>query len=300
LVQTSSNRPSKSGLLKLSQTLFLLFLLNLILVVILDLMVFFQLNQSLQGIVIWEWDSNIRGDMASRFGLGYGKLFSAIVCVMAIIVLCILLPQLHNRWEEKKRTRFVTLVYFSALYLMISRVFDLFYIISASDLRGLVYSIGQFYLPLDIIATACYIAFVYEVFLLKEVSENQPFSKYLIGMTYIAAFISIATTLDIYIDNFPLFIFGIISYLVLVIIFLICIRVSLKIFALKSYVEENKHAIKIIGLQLVLFALMLISLALSIQFGGDQLVLSYIFRAIKNIIIIIIALMYYPAIIKPR
>lgn len=297
---TTTEDNTKQWFYKLSMVLFILFSLNLIIVLFADLYIFYMKEASFATLEIWRWDANVGGDPSSRNGLGYTKIVSAAMGAVALIALLVILPKIRQRWIEKERRRFATLIYFSVIFLTIARGFDIFFIISASDLSGLIYSIGQFDIPLDVLANAFYINFAYEIFLLKDVNEKQQFHKGALIIAFMAAFATFVNTLDAYIANFPLVVFGAISYLVLIIIFIFTLKIAAKVFQMQKMIEENQRSIQIIGIELLLFALMLVCIALSTYFGGDWLFINYIFRTIKECIIFIIAILYIPAFINPR
>jgi hypothetical protein len=300
MTENNAPPPARDVVALLSKILIVLFVINLISVLFVDITMYFQENGSLAGIRLWLWDSNIAGDMGDRNGLGYAKLASAIAGIISAFTFSILLPALRRRWIEKKKARLVTLVYLSAIYFTLSRFLEVFYIISQSDLRGLVYSVGQFFIPLDVLATACYMVFAYDIFLTNGPGISKNPTKIILGIGYVAAFIGILNTLDVYLDASLALVLGIISYIAWLIIFIFLIRIIAAIFYLRTRVEERKKALLVIGLQLLTMGILLALMILSMQFGGDLLALSYIIRAIKNGLFIFLAWQYIPAIIRPE
>jgi hypothetical protein len=285
----------------LNKIYFVTFIICLIAVVIYDLSRFLE-EEVIENLRIWYLDPDLLPENLSvRNGLGYYKLTSAIFGIFSCLFLFIITYQLNSIRKSKKEKRLSSLIYYSALYLAIGQLIEIFFIVSGSDLGGLVVASGQFYIPLDTLAITFYLSFAFEVFMIGKLDENSKFVKIVLSIGFTGAFISFTVLINHFIEVNIIFntIVLIITYGLLIITFLIIINVTKKIFNLSKRVEENKIAVRMIGWQLLNFAVIVVLLALSEQFGGEIRYLAYIFRSIKNVFICVFAYQFLPAFINP-
>jgi hypothetical protein len=229
---------------------------------------------------------------------GKGMMVSALFGLISSLCYFGMLRHLSIIRKSKDDKYLSTLVFLSALYLAFARLIESFYIVSESDLRGIVYGFGNFYIPLDIMAMAMYFIFVFDVFITKSRPKDLKMQKILTFIFYISSILAVAYFGFYFVpkDSPIKIISNSLSMVLLGIIFVLEVFIVARILNLRSRVEENKDALGFIGFQLVGFGIMMILLLFSSIFSQE---INYIFRAIKNCAAIFHSLAYYFAFIKP-
>ena len=231
-----------------------------------------------------------------------------IACTMishACIIVFACMAFLYNQIRKRKIDKYLSsMIFYTAIYQVIARISEILYTNSESDLQYFVSVSMKFYLPLDILSVIFFTLVAFDVFLLSGVekaSKNIPANLLL--------FIGIGgTIIGIVITTFPFYhealtfriVFSMASVALYGIIIILVAYTSFKIFKLWASTKHD-NAILAMGLQLIFSTAALLFFILVeggevLPFNSSQL---FIFRSIKNVLFLLIALLLYPAFIRP-
>ncbi len=250
-------------------------------------------------LTFWYLDQNIV-DWADD---GPAKLIGTIVSCAAALAFFIIGKKYNVIRSKKKDKQLATQIYLSLLYLGIARLFEAFFIASGSDVRGIVFSVGKYYIMLDLLGVIMFVLVASEVFLQTEFPEGSKFPVFLRGLLIASVAVALAA---LFLEYAPKDIEKILDWivvgascLVFLIIAIILIVICTKILRLHARLSEgeNRGAILVIGVQLLLLIIsMLVLIYLEI---GPSDTLDYYIRASRGGLLLVVAWLYIPSFIRP-
>jgi hypothetical protein len=244
----------------------------------------------------WWYDANVGFNTGAE--KGPGMLISLILNIIAGVLFFIVSIKMNQVRKAKNNSYLSKYLFYTAVYLGIGRIIESFYIITETDLRGLLFVVGRLFIPLDNLAMIIFFGVCVDVFFsvefVKQDNLAQKFDRITWG-TFFAGWLAILGHFSH--NNIVEVIVQVLIIGSIAIIILISLVIEKRILQLIKKVEENKKALSLIGQMLVLYiCVVILSLVLIIT---QPDLTQYIFRAIKNLILIIIALFYFPAFINP-
>jgi hypothetical protein len=279
----------------LNVLILVIFVVTFILVIIIEAATYLA-NPPTTPLAIWTLD----GDIPLWNMEGIAKLTSAIVSILAAVFFFIIARKYNIIRKSKEDKALASMVYFSLVYQGIARLFEAFFILSTSSLSGIVFSIGKYYIVLDLLAMILFLMVTSQVFLVDEFKEGTRFPACLDGIG-ISGFVLgiLALFLNYISDRSIRWIVGGASIVILLIITIILVVVCTRIFSLYKRMQdqENRGAIFIIGIQLILLVITMSLLIYSEIGSGDAR--SYFLRAARAGILMVIAYLYVFSFITP-
>ncbi|NMC04573.1 MAG: hypothetical protein GYA24_05140 [Candidatus Lokiarchaeota archaeon] len=267
-------------------------------VLILDL-VRFWIENPLGVLVAWRLDQNV----VNWTDDGPAKLFAMFVSSIAAGGFFITGRRYNVIREQKKDKQLATQVYLSLIYTGIARLFEAFFIISDSSLRGIVFSVGKFYIVLDMLGIVMFVLVSAEVFLQTDVHAGSKFPTFLHRLLLASIVIALGA---LFLEYAPAEIERILDWIVVgasIIVFLIVATILIatctKIIHLYMRHPENEDrgALLVIGLQLILLIVSMFSLIYLEIGAGDAA--DYFLRGGRCGLLLVFALLYFPAFINP-
>jgi hypothetical protein len=229
---------------------------------------------------------------------GPGMVTSMIFNVIAGLAFISVAMRLHRIRKIKQNHYLSNSIFYSALYLGIGRFIEGYYIITETDLRGMLFALGRSFIPLDNFALILFFSLCCDVFFAEQIEKGAKISDhvYKIGwVTFIFSWLAVLTYFpqhDI-IQNLANYF----NIALIVIILVVSVSIEIKIMGLTQRIEERKKEVRLIGVILVLFIIVVILTVL--LYTTFPNLLQYIFRTIKNALLAVIAIIYYFAFIKP-
>ncbi len=288
----------KFNVLALNIFIVLAFVGTFVIVVVLDLMDF-VVDSPGDSPVIWRVDRNI----INWTDDGPAKMTASIVSCVAAATFFVGGSKYNTIRKQKQDKHLATQIYLSLVYFGIARLFEAFFILSDSDLRGIVFSVGKYYIMLDLLGAIMFVLVASEVFLQTEFPETSKFPTFLKVILVVSVLIALNA---LFLEYAPNEIENVLDWCVIgasIVIFLIIgiILIAICSKILRLYVriagQENRGAILIIGVQLVLFIIsMFVLIYLEVGVGDAT---DYYLRAARCGLLFVVALLYVPAFITP-
>lgn len=282
--------------LRLINSLIIFFL---IFILILLILVDYPLSETVldgEPVRIWYLDPafGFNTDAEKGPGMVTSMIFNVIAGIVFIWVAILL-----NRIRKLKQNHYLSnSIFYSALYLGIGRFIEGFYIMTETDVRGILYALGRSFIPLDNFAMILFFSICCDVFFAEQIEKGAAISDrvYKIGwITFIFSWLAIFSyfTQNEILQNIANYL----NVAVIVIILLVSISLEMKILRLTKLIDERQKEVRIIGMTLVLYIIVVILTVLLLTTYPN--LLQYIFRTIKNGLLLVIAIFYYLAFIKP-
>ncbi|MEX2683712.1 MAG: hypothetical protein Q6373_019210 [Candidatus Sigynarchaeota archaeon] len=249
--------------------------------------------------VAWRVDRNI----VNWTDDGPAKVTAAIISCVASVVFFVMGNKYNVIRKHKQEKQLATQIYLSLVYLGIARLFEAYFIVSDSDLRGMVYSVGKYYIVLDLLGVILFVLVSSEVFLQMDFPETSRFPDFLRIIVVASVFIALSA---LFLEYAPAGIEDLLDWCVIgasIVVFLIIgvilIAICVKIIRLYNRLsgQENRGAILVIGAQLLLFIVSMFILIYLEMGPGDAL--DYYLRAARCGLMLVIASLYMLAFIKP-
>ncbi len=267
-------------------------------VVIIDFLGFVA-EKPVGTLIFWRFDQNI----VNWTDDGPAKVVAAIVSCFAASVFFIIGKKYNVIRRKKHDNQLSTQIYLSLVYMGIARLFEAYFIVSDSSLRGIVFSVGKYYIVLDILGVIMFVLVSSEVFLQTEIPAGSKLPAFLRGLLIASASIALGA---LFLDYAPGEIVNILDWCVIgasivvfliiaIILIVICIKI-LRLFARLSE-NENRGAIFVIGIQLLLLiASVFLLIYLEVGPGDAE---DYYLRALRCGLLLVVALLYMPSFIMP-
>ena len=209
----------------------------------------------------------------------------------------ILIKRISKTRETGKEMR--DLLSTSSFLLGIGCLLEGIYLPLRSDFRSVYEVIFQFYITLDTIATVIFIAIVYAIFIAEEFETESKLGKFVITFYFLLITVGFIMMI-LYGINPDAFAMGIIIAIGLVgIQVLLTLALVFKIYLVKRRVKTQSQALMAIAMQLILLSLAGIFLIVCGLTVTTNVPINRVFRVIRMLTFLVIALMYYPAFIKP-
>lgn len=229
---------------------------------------------------------------------GPGMVTSLIFNIIAGLLFIYVAIQLNIIRKKKDYHYLANNIYYSALLIGIGRFIEGFYIITETDLRGLLFGVGRIFIPLDNFAIILFFIVCCDIFFSVQIEKGSKLSKYIFYLGWIAFLFSWLAILVYFVDNSILetLAHGI-NIAIIAIIIMFSIALEFQILQLANRVEEKKQEVRYIGIILILYILVAILTLILIIIFPD--LFQYILRTIKNIMLTVIAILYYAAFIRP-
>ncbi len=269
--------------------------LTILLIILIDVPYAHETTEG--GIVqIWYYDQCVGWNTGCD--KGPGMLLSMIFNLIAAFLFIPATFALKKQRNRKNNHYLSKNLHYTAIYLGIGRMFETFYIITETDIRAILLVVGRFFIPLDNLAMIIFFGICIDIFYSEEIVRDSNLVKkfsILKWTTHILGWLSIMVYFT-YNDILET-ISKVLLPIVIGVIFLISLQVEFKVIKLSKRVEENKKALKRIGQMLFIFVI--ISLCNLILITTYATLLQYLIRAFKNLLLISIALLYFPAFINP-
>ena len=211
---------------------------------------------------------------------------------------------IYNRIRATMTNKYMAnMILSSLIYQGLSRLFEIYYSLSESDLHYFIYVLTKFYLPLDILSVVLLSIVAISGFLIPADSETEKFDK----LNQIMVFMAVAGfIIGILITLFSLLPEGsvikiIIAAMGILLFGFLLIFIIFTIFNIfKSW--SKMPPFLAMGIQLILSMLAMILLIFS-EIGGEifdwGIEIRYLFKSMKNGSFLLIGLLYYFSIIKP-
>jgi hypothetical protein len=250
-------------------------------------------------LVFWRIDQNV----INWIDDGPAKLVATITSCVAAVAFFIMGRGYNAIRKQKQDKQLATQIYLSLVYLGTARLFEAFFIISDSSLRGLVFSVGKFYIVLDMLGVIMFVLVASEVFLQTDFPADSTFPIFLRRFLFVCIAIALCA---LFLEYAPAGIEKILdwsvvgaSIIVLLIIGIVLIVICIKI--LRLYIRftenENRGAILVIGIQLVLFIVSMF-LLIYLEIGAGDAA-DYYLRSSRGGLLLVVAVLYFPAFINP-
>jgi hypothetical protein len=283
---------------RLNWLLILIFFVGVAIAIIYDVILFQNGNGSLSLLRIWFLDNDLAEDWGPK---GMAMLISSIIGLFATGIYFYVGRRLLINRKDKKDPYLISLVYFSTLYFGCARLIEIFYAVSDSDLHAVVYNMGDFWLPIDVMGIILYLLFIYEVFIHVYKTTEHNWNLIMKRIYYLAFVLSCSSLATYYLGrNNPIDVgVAIISYMLLAFVLVIVIQLYRKVLHVRELVDENKAALMYIAIQILLFILIFVFTVPAILIDDPYMIYAYSFRAVKNVLFCIHALLYIPAFIRP-
>jgi hypothetical protein len=224
---------------------------------------------------------------------------SFILTIIAFIGYLITTRKLFYIRKSKESQTIISLVFYSAFYFCIARLFEAFFIVSESDYKGFIYAFGQFYYLFDIMAICLFIIFVTQVFLYDYFKLHPMLPKFIFLLSWLMAFAFIIVQI-FYHQHWAVsdYLIYIIAGFVLLYIFFILFISAQKILKIRKMVSERQQelltiALLLIGLFIMGILILLVMIAPNLWFG-------YSFRSVKSALNIVIIIFFWKAFVVPN
>jgi hypothetical protein len=245
---------------------------------------------------LWYFDTDVGFNSGAKKGPGMviSILFEAIAAVI-----CFLAAFKINQIRQHKTDKHLSsMVFYAAIYLGIARLDEIYYIITNTDLKDIMYGFGRFYIILDVLGMMISVVFCVEIFLVEELMKSQERLKRLIKFSMIALFLSLVSVISNFYENAVFNGIAVaLSGVSLLYVLIQTIDTLKRINAVKKKVEEQQNALQAIGLQLCIY-LVVVVISIYILLSSATL-FQYSLRATKNLLQIVNALLFFPAFITP-
>lgn len=233
--------------------------------------------------------------------------FIAIILAMIAAVVFFIIAGLYNKIRKTKADKYLsTLILYTMLYQGIGHLVEAYFMLLASNLPDLVYVVGRYYYPLEILSFVIFTIVTFDVFILpaRATGENERQNTWMISIGIAGAIVGYITTFFAYIPNMEFRIIVILIGLCLFgIIFVIVVYTCYRIFHLSNSVSEptNKLALKVLGFQLLILTANVVLLILSevASFVGFSDDFAYTMHSIKNGLYLVLAILYLFSFIRP-
>lgn len=221
---------------------------------------------------------------------------------------------LYNGIRKTKVNKYLSsLIFYMMLYQGISRFVEVFFVLSASSLYGLVAVAGRYFYPLEILSTVIFSIVAFDVFLFPamETSKEGRRSLWMIAVGISGAIIGMIALFFTYITLFFTYIISISIRMTVVfiglgifgVIITVVVFACFKIFRLSRTVSEprNKFALQVLGIQLLISLIVIILFIFAevgdfLEFSIDTI---YLLRTIKNGLYLVMAILYLYSFIRP-
>lgn len=294
---------AKIKLTLLVSLVWIISILAIIAVITLDIMAFnntiivYNSLEIIRPFTVWRLDLQIY-DM--DFRAIWMIISASISAVAGLTYFCVVLGL--NKGRKKRTDKYMAnMIFFTVIFLGIARLLESFYTVSESSLRGMIYVVGQFYIPFEALAYSMFIIFTIEVFLMDNIKHNKQFLVFLSIIMYLAFLFGV---IGVFVEEYwsseiTFYIIGA-SYVFVVIILVLIIVDIVYIVKMMTKVEEYRKILGYILMQLILATVILLLLIVALVFSMFSSDWTFFIRSIKHILSIIHALLYIPAFIIPR
>jgi hypothetical protein len=287
----------KSNVIRfLNRFIIISLLILLIVAIIYDLNIFYQ-NFPNQTPQIWFLDDDLL--ILTPESKGFSMFLSSVFGFIGAFAFLLISIKLYNNWKQKKENFVASTIFYSAVYLLLARLFEATYVMSETDFHGVLTAVGQFYFPWDALAISLFMVFSVDVFLAEDVQNSQRWTNYAVILSVFVVIVGLYGSIAYWLDFLNMTIPIILTIPSAILYFIIGFRIVIKIAALRKRVGEKQEALFYIMFLLILFLIAITLMLISLSIKGIFPVLSYQLRAGKNFIYIIIAVLYYLGIIKP-
>ncbi|MBN2155241.1 MAG: hypothetical protein JW776_04310 [Candidatus Lokiarchaeota archaeon] len=207
-----------------------------------------------------------------------------------------------NKGRKKRTDKYMAnMIFFTAVFLGITRLLESFYTVSESSLRGIIYVLGQFYIPFEALAYSMFIIFTIEVFLMDNIKRNEQFVVFLEIIMYLAFLFGVVGVFveEYWSSDITFYVIGA-SYVFVVVILVLIIVDIVYIVKMMTKVQEYRKILGYILLQLILSTTILLLLIVALVFSMFSSDWTFLIRSIKHFLSFIHAVLYIPAFIIPR
>jgi hypothetical protein len=209
----------------------------------------------------------------------------------------IMIKRISKTRETGKEMR--DLLSTSASLLGIGTFLEGVYLTLRSDFRSVYEVIFQFYITLDTIATVIFIAIVYSIFIMEKFETESKMGKFVIVFYFLLIIVGFLMMI-LYGINPDGFAIGIVVAIGLVgIQVLLTIGLVIKILLVKRKIQGHSEALTAITVQLILLSLAGIFLIVCGLTVNTNVPVNRFFRLIRILTLMIVAIMYFPAFIRP-
>ena len=170
----------------------------------------------------------------------------------------IIARELYIIKKSKNKNDVATLVFFSSIYIIAGRTSEALYTPLLSDYSGMFDILGQLYLPFDIVSLSLFMIFAVNVLLAEELTRSEIWLKNVLFLGFSATSVALLGKITNYFEIPGYDIFVIVGIIIAVLVILIALVISARIFHLEKLVSENRSAVKLIGfLYLLLLSLVI-------------------------------------------
>ncbi|MHA1734655.1 MAG: hypothetical protein ACTSU5_22185 [Promethearchaeota archaeon] len=279
---------------RLNWILFLIFLGGFVLVIYVDLANFLQ-EHDIGSLRIWIYDECV-------FDFGCFKNPAMFLSfVLSLVAVCVFVPvvvELSRIRRDKEDKRLATMIRYTAAYILVARLIEIYYIFTLSDLQGVLYTAGRLFVPIDALSLAVYMIFCFQVFLIEEVKNTRVWNRRVIWLGVAGFVVAFFSLLENAFQFSPLNTAIVVAAMLLIFAnLIIAVFVGVKVLHVRKKISANRGALLSIGLQLFLFIVVLALTMVVIVLGGT--LESYWFRTVKNALFTVQGVLYFPAFILP-
>ena len=241
-------------------------------------------------------------------GLPENKILAAIVASIASIAFFGIAIKYVPVRKLKTAQYLSSLVIYSTIYLGLARFFEVFYMVSESDLGGLVYVAAKWYYPLDVVGCIFLVIVAFNIFILPGMDDSAQAknSTFLVTLCWLISIVVILALSFYYVGliilPFAVVVVGIAMVMFLIVAITVLVT-SIKIFKVWSKTDDpvSRKALFSLGIQLI-FGVIAILLFITHELGsvlGIDYYTGYLIRCVKEIFFLAIALLFIPSLIRP-
>lgn len=229
---------------------------------------------------------------------GPGMVIAVIFNIVAGIAFLAISVQLFRQKIKKQNHYLATNIFYSAFYLGLGRLVEMYYIFTETDVKGILFGYGRFFMPLDNFALILFLSTCSEIFLAELIVKNPKLLTQLNLFALLSFTFSWFNVLEWFIDSSVLVtVLRIMNIGIAILNLLIAVYIWTQINRLRKLDAEHANALKRIA-QILLILVIVSAMILYLIISYPDLI-QYIVRSVKNFMLIIAALLYIPAFIKP-